>query len=101
MKATQYKVVHLDRNLDEKVRTCTDLIEVGRLNVDLGNIISITPQLVVDQICDHEALMKQAELEYSYSQKARRLESIRGLLEEAERKASTLRHQLSAEYLRK
>lgn len=101
MKATQYKIIHLDRNLDEKARTCTDLIEVGRLNADLGNIISITPQLVVDQICDHEALLKQAELEYNHSQKARRLESIRSSLEEAERKASNLRHQLSAEYLRK
>ena len=65
MQTTQYKVIYLDENQDRKARTCLDLAAVGHCQTTLFRVLSVIPQLVVDQIADSDALLKQARLDHS------------------------------------
>jgi hypothetical protein len=100
MQANQYKVTYINENQEQRVRICSDLEDVGHCSKELAHIVSVTPQLVVDQLADSDLLLDQAELEYLVGKKMSRIKALEIQLETLQRKARDLRSKISAEYVR-
>ena len=100
MQTTQYKVIYLDENQERRACTCLDLAAVGRCQTTLFRILSVIPQLVVDQLSNSDALIKQARLDYSLSQRNSRVKAFTLKLEILEQQAKALRSKISIESMK-
>lgn len=98
MEITQYKITYLKHG-QEQTRIFFSITEITEIEESGFKLISITPQLVVDQLAGDDLIIKLKK-EYKLELKKQKIKELEKELSDVNKKAKELRTLISIEHIK-